>query len=96
MNLSRAYGLPRIRRNRLRQTETWKSVQDACSVPLESCVNLLKASKYTRMGRLAPGSISDVGCGVAFLKAALSGIAERYDKLGAIRMKNMLTVLLPK
>lgn len=69
--LSQAYGIPKD--DPTREATLEKCSKDACSIPLEILRNAYKGIVVTR--RVADiGSllvISDAGCGVSFLKAAL-------------------------
>lgn len=88
--LSRAYGLPK---DTPEQVEYKEKVMEecsktACSVPLEIMRKAYAGIKiHERMGQIGTKlAISDVGCGVVFLKAALiSGQLNVIINLGAIR-----------
>jgi formiminotetrahydrofolate cyclodeaminase len=73
--LSKAYGLPRDTPEQIKfKAETMESCsKTACGVPMEimrkACEGILIHEKMGKVGTLI--AISDVGCGVAFLKAAL-------------------------
>lgn len=73
--LSKAYGLPKDTPEQVKQKE--ETIEEcskvACSVPMEIMRNAYKGIKiHSRMGQIGSMlAISDVGCGVAFLKSAL-------------------------
>jgi formiminotetrahydrofolate cyclodeaminase len=73
--LSKAYGLPKDTPEQLKQKE--ETIEEcskvACSVPMEIMRNAYEGIKiHSRMGQIGSMlAISDVGCGVAFLKSAL-------------------------
>jgi len=73
--LSKAYGLPKDTPEQLRQKEETIEAcsKVACSVPLEIMRNAYEGIKiHSRMGQIGSMlAISDVGCGVIFLKSAL-------------------------
>lgn len=88
--LSRAYGLPKDTPEQAAHKE--KVMEEcskvACSVPLEIMRQAYAGIKiHERMGRIGSRlAISDVGCGVVFLKAALvSGYLNVLINLGAIK-----------
>jgi methenyltetrahydrofolate cyclohydrolase len=93
--LSRAYGLPKDTPEEAAQKE--KVMEDcsieACSVPMEIMRKAYAGIKiHERMGQIGTKlAISDVGCGVIFLKAALiSGQLNVMINLGAIKSKTFL------
>jgi methenyltetrahydrofolate cyclohydrolase len=73
--LSKAYGLPKDTPEQLKQKE--ETIEEcskvACSVPMEIMRNAYEGIKiHSRMGQIGSMlAISDVGCGVTFLKSAL-------------------------
>ncbi len=88
--LSKAYGLPKDTPEQVKfKEETMeKCSKDACSVPMEIMRKSYEGIKiHERMGQIGTRiAISDVGCGVAFLKAALvSGSLNVIINLGAIK-----------
>lgn len=88
--LSKAYGLPKDTPEQVKfKEETMeKCSKDACSVPMEIMRKSYEGIKiHQRMGQIGTKiAISDVGCGVAFLKAALvSGSLNVIINLGAIK-----------
>jgi methenyltetrahydrofolate cyclohydrolase len=88
--LSKAYGLPKDTPEQIKiKAETMeKCSKDACSVPMEIMRKSYEGIKiHERMGQIGTKiAISDVGCGVAFLKAALvSGSLNVIINLGAIK-----------
>ncbi len=88
--LSKAYGLPKDTPEQAKfKAETLeKCSKDACSVPMEIMRKSFEGIKiHERMGQIGTKiAISDVGCGVAFLKAALvSGSLNVIINLGAIK-----------
>lgn len=93
--LSRAYGLPKGTPEESAHKE--KVMEDcsieACSVPMEIMRKAYAGIKiHERMGQIGTKlAISDVGCGVIFLKAALiSGQLNVMINLGAIKSKTFL------
>jgi methenyltetrahydrofolate cyclohydrolase len=93
--LSRAYGLPRETPEQIAHKE--KVMEEcsieACSVPLEIMRKSYAGIKiHERMGQIGSRlAISDVGCGVVFLKAALlSGQLNVMINLGAIKNEKYL------
>ncbi|NLC12168.1 MAG: cyclodeaminase/cyclohydrolase family protein [Firmicutes bacterium] len=87
--LSRAYGLPKDtpEQAKIKAETLEKCSKDACSVPLEIMRKSFEGIKiHERMGQIGTRiAISDVGCGVAFLKAALiSASLNVMINLGAI------------
>lgn len=93
--LSRAYGLPKDTPEEAAHKE--KVMEDcsieACSVPMEIMRKAYAGIKiHERMGQIGTKlAISDVGCGVIFLKAALiSGQLNVMINLGAIKSKTFL------
>ncbi len=93
--LSKAYGLPKDTPD---QAEHKAKVMEecsieACSVPMEIMRKAYQGIKiHERMGQIGTKlAISDVGCGVAFLKAALiSGQLNVLINLGAIKDENFI------
>lgn len=88
--LSKAYGLPKDTPEQVKIKEEIleKCSKDACSVPLEIMRKSYEGIKvHKRMGQIGTMiAISDVGCGVVFLKAALiSGSLNVMINLGAIK-----------
>ncbi len=88
--LSRAYGLPKDtpEQAKIKAETLEKCSKDACSVPLEIMRKSFEGIKiHERMGQIGTRiAISDVGCGVAFLKAALiSASLNVMINLGAIK-----------
>lgn len=88
--LSKAYGLPRSTPEEIAYKE--KTMEDccktACSVPMEIMRKAYEGIKiHERMGQIGTMiAISDVGCGVAFMKAALeSGSLNVIINLNAIK-----------
>ncbi|MHB8090873.1 MAG: cyclodeaminase/cyclohydrolase family protein [Syntrophales bacterium] len=73
--LSKAYGLPKETPEQLKQKEATieECSKIACSVPLEIMRNAYEGINiHSRMGQIGSMlAISDVGCGVIFLKSAL-------------------------
>jgi len=93
--LSKAYGLPKDTPEQVAHKE--KIMEEcsieACSVPLEIMRRSYEGIKiHERMGQIGSKlAISDVGCGVVFLKAALiSGQLNVLINLGAIRNEKFL------
>ena len=93
--LSKAYGLPKDTPDQVAKKE--KVMEEcsieACSVPLEIMRKSYAGIKiHERMGKIGSRlAISDVGCGVVFLKAALiSGQLNVMINLGAIRDEKFL------
>lgn len=88
--LSKAYGLPKETPEQAAHKEKVMSECSitACSVPLEIMRKSYAGIKiHARMGQIGSRlAISDVGCGVVFLKAALvSGYLNVIINLGAIK-----------
>jgi formiminotetrahydrofolate cyclodeaminase len=88
--LSKAYGLPRSTPEEIEFKQ--KTMEDccktACSVPMEIMRKAFAGIKiHERMGQIGTMiAISDVGCGVAFMKAALvSGSLNVIINLNAIK-----------
>jgi formiminotetrahydrofolate cyclodeaminase len=73
--LSKAYGLPKDtpEQAKIKEETLEKCSKDACSVPMEIMRKAYEGIKiHERMGQIGTKiAISDVGCGVVFLKAAL-------------------------
>lgn len=73
--LSKAYGLPKDtpEQAKIKEETLEKCSKDACSVPMEIMRKAHEGIKlHERMGQIGTMiAISDVGCGVAFLKSAL-------------------------
>ncbi len=93
--LSKAYGLPKEtdeeKEHKAKVMEEC-SIQ-ACSVPMEIMRKAYEGIKiHERMGQIGTKlAISDVGCGVAFLKAALvSGQLNVLINLGAIKNEEFI------
>lgn len=93
--LSKAYGLPKDTPDEAARKE--KVLEEcsitACSVPLEIMRQAYAGIKiHERMGQIGTKlAISDVGCGVVFLKSALvSGYLNVLINLGAIKDKKFL------
>ncbi len=88
--LSKAYGLPKETAEQAahKAKVMEECSKEACSVPLEIMRKAYAGIKiHERMGQIGTKlAISDVGCGVAFLKAALvSGQLNVLINLGAIK-----------
>ncbi len=88
--LSKAYGLPKDTPEEAAHKEKVMEACsiEACSVPMEIMRKAYAGIKiHERMGRIGTKlAISDVGCGVVFLKAALiSGQLNVLINLGAIK-----------
>ena len=88
--LSKAYGLPKDTPEQAAYKEEIMSEcsRTACSVPLEIMRKAYSGIKiHERMGRIGTKlAISDIGCGVVFLKAALvSGYLNVIINIGAIK-----------
>ncbi len=93
--LSKAYGLPKETPEQVAYKE--KVMEEcsieACSVPMEIMRKSFEGIKiHERMGEIGSRlAISDVGCGVAFLKAALvSGQLNVMINLGAIKNESFV------
>ncbi|MDW7673214.1 MAG: cyclodeaminase/cyclohydrolase family protein [Bacillota bacterium] len=73
--LSKAYGLPKDTPElaKVKEETLEQCSKDACSVPMEIMRKCYEGIKlHERMGQIGTNiAISDVGCGVAFMKAAL-------------------------
>lgn len=96
--LSRAYGLPKDTPEQaaIKEEELEKCSKTACSVPIEIMRKSYEGIKiHERMGQIGTRiAISDVGCGVAFLKAALvSGSLNVIINLGAIKDRDYVEVI---
>ncbi len=88
--LSKAYGLPRSTPEEIeyKQKTMEECCKTACSVPMEIMRKAYEGIKiHERMGQIGTMiAISDVGCGVAFMKAALvSGSLNVIINLNAIK-----------
>lgn len=88
--LSKAYGLPRNTPEEIefKNTTMENCCKTACSVPMEIMRKAYEGIKiHERMGQIGTMiAISDVGCGVAFMKAALvSGSLNVIINLNAIK-----------
>jgi formiminotetrahydrofolate cyclodeaminase len=88
--LSKAYGLPRKTPEEIEYKEKTmeQCCKTACSVPMEIMRKAYQGIKiHERMGQIGTMiAISDVGCGVAFMKAALvSGSLNVIINLNAIK-----------
>jgi len=93
--LSKAYGLPKDTPEQLQQKE--ETIEEcskaACSVPMEIMRNAYEGIKiHSRMGQIGSMlAISDVGCGVIFLKSALiAGSLNVIINLNTIRDSSFL------
>ncbi len=94
--LSKAYGLPKeTPEEAAYKAQVMEECSiEACSVPLEIMRKAHAGIKiHERMGQIGSRlAISDVGCGVVFLKAALiSGQLNVMINLGAIKNEKFLT-----
>jgi len=96
--LSKAYGLPKETEEQLAHKE--KIMEEcskvACSVPLEIMRKSYEGIKiHERMAQIGTKlAISDVGCGVVFLKAALqSGQLNVIINLGAIKDQSFIDAI---
>jgi formiminotetrahydrofolate cyclodeaminase len=73
--LSKAYGLPKntAEEAKFKEETMEKCCKEACAVPMEIMREAFEGIKvHARMGQIGTMiAISDVGCGVAFLKSAL-------------------------
>ncbi|MDN5292700.1 MAG: methenyltetrahydrofolate cyclohydrolase [Eubacteriales bacterium] len=88
--LSKAYGLPAEteEQKKIKEETLEKCSKDACSVPMEIMRKAFEGIKiHHRMGQIGSMlAISDVGCGVVFLKAALiSGMLNVIINLNTIK-----------
>jgi len=88
--LSKAYGLPKDtpEQAKIKEEVLEKCSKDACSVPMEIMRKSYEGIKiHKRMGQIGTMiAISDVGCGVVFLKASLiSGSLNVMINLSAIK-----------
>lgn len=88
--LSKAYGLPKDtpEQAKIKEETLEKCSKEACSVPLEIMRKSFEGIKiHERMGQIGSLlAISDVGCGVVFLKAALiSGYLNVLINLNTIK-----------
>ena len=95
--LSKAYGLPKDtpEQAKIKEETLEKCSKDACSVPMEIMRKSYEGIKiHQRMGQIGTMiAISDVGCGVVFLKAALiSGSLNVMINLGAIKDQEYVKV----
>ncbi len=93
--LSKAYGLPKeTPEEKAHKAKVMEKCSiEACSVPLEIMRKSYAGIKiHERMGQIGTKlAISDVGCGVVFLKAALiSGQLNVMINLGAIKDEKFL------
>ena len=93
--LSKAYGLPRSTPEEIqyKQNTMEQCCKTACSVPMEIMRSAHAGIKiHERMGHIGTMiAISDVGCGVAFMKAALvSGSLNVIINLNAIKDQNFV------
>jgi len=93
--LSKAYGLPKNTPEEIRfKEETMERCSiTACSVPLEIMRKAFEGIKiHQRMGQIGTMlAISDVGCGVVFMKAALiSGKLNLIINLNTIKDQNFI------
>ena len=94
--LSKAYGLPKDTPEQLahKQKVMEECSIEACSVPLEIIRKSYDGIRiHERMGQIGSKlAISDVGCGVVFLKAALiSGQLNVLINLGAIKDEKFIS-----
>jgi len=88
--LSKAYGLPAEteEQKKIKEETLEKCSKDACSVPMEIMRKAFEGIKiHQRMGEIGTKiAISDVGCGVVFLKSALiSGMLNVVINLNTIK-----------
>ncbi|GAV23430.1 cyclodeaminase/cyclohydrolase family protein [Carboxydothermus pertinax] len=88
--LSKAYGLPAEteEQKKIKEETLEKCSKDACSVPMEIMRKAFEGIKiHQRMGQIGSKlAISDVGCGVVFLKSALiSGMLNVIINLNTIK-----------
>lgn len=88
--LSKAYGLPKDtpEQAKIKEETLEKCSKEACSVPMEIMRKAYEGIKiHERMGQIGTMiAISDVGCGVVFLKAALiSGSLNVIINLNSIK-----------
>ncbi|ABB16124.1 cyclodeaminase/cyclohydrolase family protein [Carboxydothermus hydrogenoformans] len=88
--LSKAYGLPAEteEQKKIKEETLEKCSKDACSVPMEIMRKAFEGIKiHQRMGQIGSKlAISDVGCGVVFLKSALiSGMLNVLINLNTIK-----------
>jgi len=93
--LSKAYGLPKNTPEQQKfKTETMEKCSiEACSVPIEIMRQAFAGIKvHERMGQIGTMlAISDVGCGVAFMKAALiSGSLNVIINLNTIKNQDFV------
>ncbi|MCX8031363.1 MAG: cyclodeaminase/cyclohydrolase family protein [Thermodesulfovibrionales bacterium] len=93
--LSKAYGLPKNTPEEIKIKEETleKCSKDACSVPMEIMRKAYEGIKILhRMGQIGSMlAISDVGCGVVFMKAALiSGKLNVIINLNTIKDQNFV------
>ena len=93
--LSKAYGLPKdTPEEKEHKAKVMEECSiEACSVPMEIMRKAYEGIKiHERMGQIGTKlAISDVGCGVAFLKAALvSGQLNVLINLGAIKNEEFI------
>ena len=94
--LSKAYGLPKSTPEEVKyKAETMESCcKVACSVPMEIMRKAYEGIKvHNRMGQIGTMiAISDVGCGVVFLKSALiAGKLNVIINLNAIKDSSFIT-----
>ncbi len=88
--LSKAYGLPKDTPEQKKHKEEVmeKCSKDACSVPMEIMRKSYEGIKiHNRMGQIGSKlALSDVGCGVVFMKAALiSGMQNVLININTIK-----------
>ena len=93
--LSKAYGLPKNTPEEIKfKEETMEQCsKTACSVPMEIMLKAYEGIKiHQRMGQIGTMlAISDVGCGVVFMKAALiSGKLNVIINLNTIKDQNFV------
>ncbi len=94
--LSKAYGLPKEtpEQQKIKAETLEKCCINACSVPMEIMRKAYEGIKiHQRMGEIGTiMAISDVGCGVAFLKAALiSGQMNVIINLNSIKNETFVS-----
>ena len=88
--LSKAYGLPAEteEQKKIKEETLEKCSKEACSVPMEIMRKAFEGIKiHQRMGEIGTKiAVSDVGCGVVFLKSALiSGMLNVVINLNTIK-----------
>ena len=95
--LSKAYGLPKDtpEQAKVKEDILEKCSKDACSIPMEIMRKAYEGIKiHKKMGQIGTMiAISDVGCGVVFLKASLiSGSLNVMINLSAIKDQEYVKV----